>query len=230
MIEPRFIEVADHAVLVEFGTAISDSVNHAVQAFDRAIAQSPPTGLCEVIPAFVNLLVVFDPLVSDHQSIITALKPLVNTSPDQVSDSHFRVVEVCYDTEFAPDLEAVAQTTGLTVSDVVDAHMHGDYRVGMYGFAPGYAYLAGTPPAIQVPRKNAAVRDVPKGSVIIAGAQCLVTTLTIPTGWSVIGRSPTPILNTESERPFLFDIGDQIQFKRITRQRFDASANENRHE
>jgi inhibitor of KinA len=86
----------------------------------------------------------------------------------------------------------------------------------MYGFAPGYAYLTGVPDAIRRPRKAAPVRAVPAGSVIIAGGQCLVTTLTMPTGWWVIGRSPTRILTGEVQRPFLFDVGDRVRFRRIS--------------
>jgi inhibitor of KinA len=94
----------------------------------------------------------------------------------------------------------------------------------MYGFAPGYAYLAGVPEEIRLPRKQAAVRDISAGSVIIAGPQCLVTTLTMPTGWWIIGRSPTRILRGEDvNRPFLFDVGDRVRFRRISRDVFEAS-------
>jgi inhibitor of KinA len=91
----------------------------------------------------------------------------------------------------------------------------------MYGFAPGYAYLASVPDAIQLPRKAAAVRDVPAGSLLIAGPQCLVTTLTMPSGWWNIGRSPTQILTKDESRPFLFNIGDHVRFRRIGHALFD---------
>ena len=62
------------------------------------------------------------------------------------------------------------------------------------------------------------------GSVLVAGAQCLVTTLTMPTGWWILGRSPTRILNVDEKRPFLFDVDDCVTFKRISRAEFDAMA------
>ncbi len=92
----------------------------------------------------------------------------------------------------------------------------------MYGFAPGYAYLTGLDPALHVPRKPAAVRGIPAGSVIIAGAQCLVTTLTMPTGWSILGASPMRLLTDDPTHPFLFDVGDRVRFARIDRASFDA--------
>ena len=75
----------------------------------------------------------------------------------------------------------------------------------MYGFSPGYAYLTGVPSALHLPRKDAAVPAVPAGSVIIAGGQCLITALTMPTGWWIIGRSPLRVLRPKADRPFLFD-------------------------
>ena len=109
----------------------------------------------------------------------------------------------------------MADQSGLAPEDVVAAHLAGAYRVAMYGFAPGYAYLSGVPEPIRLPRKAAPVRGVAAGSVIVAGAQCLVTTLTMPTGWWVIGRSPTRILDEGAARPFLFDLGDSVRFRRI---------------
>ncbi len=85
----------------------------------------------------------------------------------------------------------------------------------MYGFAPGYAYLSGVPEAIHLPRKPAAVRGYPVGSVMIAGAQCLITTLPMPTGWWVIGRTPLRVLDTDARRPFLFEPGDRVRFVRV---------------
>lgn len=65
-----------------------------------------------------------------------------------------------------------------------------------------------------------ALRGVAACSVIITGPQCLVTTLTMPTGWWIIGRSPTRILTGDPARPFLFDVGDRIRFRRIGRDEF----------
>ena len=135
-----------------------------------------------------------------------------------------REVSVCYDDDLAPDLPAVAAKIGASVEAVIEAHLSGAYSVFMYGFAPGYAYLAGVPPLIQIPRMPAAVRGVAAGSVVVAGPQCLVTTLTMPTGWWIIGRSPTRILGDDEDRPFLFDVDDRVTFKRISRAEFDAMA------
>lgn len=218
---PRYVPVADHSLLVSFGDAITDQANAAVLALDRALAQSPPEGMLECIPAFVSLLIDFDPLVTDHTGIREAAESL-QQSPPADQEGELREVEICYEEDFSPDLAAVAQASGLCIDEVINRHLQGDYQVRMYGFAPGYAYMSGVPREIQVPRKPSALRDIAAGSVLIAGPQCLVTTLRIPTGWSIIGRSPTRILTRDESAPFLFGVGDKVRFKRISLAQYEA--------
>ncbi|MBV7407427.1 allophanate hydrolase subunit 1 [Maritimibacter sp. DP1N21-5] len=223
---PSFRAVGDCGLLVTYGTVSSDAVAQQILTLDRRIAEAPPPGVCEVVPAMVNLLVVFDPLVTDHDSLTESVRALARDAATDDLAGTERVVEVCFDDDFAPDLRAVATAKSLSEEAVCERFLNGDFRVRMYGFAPGYAYMSGVPEAIRVPRKSAAVRDVPAGSVIIAGEQCLVTTLTMPTGWSIIGRSPTKVLSRGSERPFLFDVGDPVRFRRISRAEYEVRMGE----
>jgi inhibitor of KinA len=209
---PIFRAVAEHGLLVEFGTRIDDATHAAVLALDRALAANPFAGFAEAVPAYVNLLVRFDPMVTDHRAVEAALRALIKATPTEGVQGTRRVVDVVYD---GPDLDEVAQRCGLSPEAVIAAHLGGDYQVALYGFAPGYAYLSGVPKAIALPRKEAAVRGVAAGSVVIAAGQCIVTTLTMPTGWWIIGHSPTVILDPQGARPFLFDVGDRVAFRRV---------------
>jgi inhibitor of KinA len=227
---PRFTPVADHALLVSFGDVIAEDTSAAVLGLDRALVDSPPPGMTECVPALVNLLIDFDPLLTDHQQVRAHVERLLHTPSRGQALGLLREVEVCYDEEFAPDLAAVARAVGLSIDDVVNNHLQAHYVVRMYGFAPGYAYLSGVPRAIQVPRKPSAVRGIAAGSVLIAGPQCLVSTLTMPTGWSIIGRSPTRILTPDERAPFLFAVGDTVRFMRIDRAQYEArKASEREH-
>jgi inhibitor of KinA len=214
-VQATFRPVAEHALLVSFADKIGDAAHAQVLALDQAIADAAPQGVIETVPALVNLLVCFDVMKTDHAAVELAVRGLLQGAGKQGFEGTTRRVEICYEAPFGPDLDAVASATGLGREAVINAHLAGDYRVLMYGFAPGYAYMSGVPEEINVPRKPAPVRDVPAGSVIIAGPQCLVTTLTMPTGWSIIGRSPTQILTGDADRPFLFDVGDRVVFERI---------------
>ena len=210
---PQFRPVAEHGLLVEFGDRLNEASHAAVLRLDRALAAQPFPGFTEAVPAYVNLLVRFDPLVIDHAGVENALRALLLAAPTATQTGALRSVDVVYD---GADLAEVATRTGLTPDQVIATHLAGDYSVALYGFAPGYAYLSGLPDPIRLPRKDAAVRGVPAGSVIIAAGQCIVTTLTMPTGSWIIGHSPTLILDPTGPQPFLFDVGDRVKFRRVS--------------
>ena len=222
---PVLRPLAETALLVEFPQLAPDergdidsgmkSAHRRVLALDAALAATPFAGFIEAVPALVGLMVSFDPEVCDHKSAAQAIRALLDHGDNTPRAVASHEIPVCYDPPHAPDLAQVAQQTGLTPEAVIAQHLGGDYRVAMYGFAPGYAYLSGLPAPIDLPRKTAAIRDVPAGSVIIAAGQCLITTLTMPTGWWIIGRSPSLILTGDPVRPFLFGVGDRIRFRRI---------------
>jgi inhibitor of KinA len=211
-------------VLVEFGEVIDDIVHQRVMAFDRSINQRKPAGFRESVPAFASVMVVYDASATELAALLRELARRASEPLPPRTASQQREVAVCYEGGFAPDLAAVAAQTGLSPEQVIERHLAGRYRVYMYGFAPGYAYLGGVPPEIQVPRKPSPVRDVPAGAVLIAGPQCIVTTMSNPTGWHVIGRSPTQILREGDGSPVLFEIGDEVRFRRIDRVEFDRLA------
>lgn len=217
--------MAEHSLMVEFGDRIEAGIHAQVLRLDRRLAQVALPGVLETVPAYAALMIRFDPLRTDLGQVSEAVWHLIReeAAEGDTAPAAERVVDICYDgDDFAPDLAAVAAATGLTTEAVINAHLAGDYSVFLYGFAPGYAYMAGVPKAIQVPRKPTAIRGIPKGSLMIAGPQCIVTSLVMPAGWAVIGRSPTAILTGDPARPFLFDVGDRVRFRRITRAAFDA--------
>ncbi len=180
-------------------------------------------GVVELVPAYTSVLVDFDPLSTDHRRIEAGIRELLAGSVPDLAAGVARDVQVCYEGDLAPDLDRVATQCGLSREAAIAMHLSGDYQVFMVGFAPGYAYLGGVPSALQLPRKPTPVRDIAAGSVIIAGPQCLVTTFIMPTGWWIIGRSPTTIINPADEQPFLFEIGDTVCFSRIDRDTFDTA-------
>jgi inhibitor of KinA len=217
---PSVAPIADHAVLVAFDQEISDATLARIHALDAALSEHPPLGMTEIVPALTHLLVTFDPLVTDHAAITAAVLSNLDATTSRAAGTNHEI-DVCYDADFALDLATVAERTGLSESAVIDAHLSGTYTVGMYGFAPGYAYLYGTPTAIEIPRNPTPGPVIPAGSVIIAGQQCLIIPTAMSTGWFALGRCPIPMLTDDPERPFLFDVGDTVTFRRIDQAAFE---------
>jgi inhibitor of KinA len=207
--------VGDTAVLLSFGSTIDPAVFDSILALEAAIIADPPVGLVETVPAYVTLLIVFDPLLTDSTTIAAAALALPLVVQATIGSLH--TIPMCSEPDLAPDLAEAAARLNTTPDALISTHLATEFRVYMYGFAPGYAYMDGVAPALHLPRKAVPVRSRPTGAVMIAGGQCLITTMPMPTGWWVIGATPTLVLRPEG---FLFQPGDRVRFSRQSRAEF----------
>ena len=96
-----------------------------------------------------------------------------------------------------------------------------DWRVYMYGLVPGFCYL-GRLPEFPMSRRATVRPPHPPGAVIVADGMCVVTTVSMPTGWWLIGRTPEHLFLPAREPTFLVGVGDTVRFEPIDRATFDA--------
>ncbi|WP_435771979.1 5-oxoprolinase subunit B family protein [Nocardioides sp. SYSU DS0651] len=132
--------------------------------------------------------------------------------PEQPDGGRVIVVPVRYD---GPDLGEVARLTGLSEPDVVAAHTGTPWRVAFGGFAPGFAYLAGGDPRLQVPRRDAPRQSVPPGSVGLAGEFSGVYPRASPGGWQLIGRTELALWDLRRDPPALLAAGSVVRFEAV---------------
>ena len=219
---PRLTPVADHALLVEFAEAIDDAAHEVVLHLDRVLSAHPPAGVAELVPAYVSLLVDFDPLATNHAAVAAAVMAALREPRAGAAAGALREVLVCYDADLAPDLAEVAARTGLSEEAVIKAHLAGDYRVFMYGFAPGWCYLGGLPKELGISRRATPRPPIPPNTIIVAGGLSLVATNSMPTGWWLIGRTAERMMTLGREPVFLAEPGDYLRFERVDRATFNA--------
>ncbi|MGV0991305.1 MAG: 5-oxoprolinase subunit B family protein [Mycobacterium sp.] len=124
------------------------------------------------------------------------------------------VIDVVYD---GADLTQVAELTGMTADEVVEAHTGTPWRVGFGGFAPGFAYLVGGDPRLQVPRRAEPRTRVPAGSVALAGEFSGVYPRESPGGWQLIGRTDAVLWDVERPQPALLTPGIWVRFRATAR-------------
>lgn len=118
-------------------------------------------------------------------------------------------VPVVYD---GADLDDVARLTGLTTVEVVEAHTGAPWAVAFGGFAPGFSYLVGGDPRLQVPRRDSPRARVPAGSVGLAGEFSGVYPRESPGGWQLIGHTDLTMWDTAREEPALLVAGMSVRF------------------
>lgn len=108
------------------------------------------------------------------------------------------------------DLPEIAHVTGLTVDEVCALHASATYVVDTMGFAPGFAYLAGLPAPLVLPRRSTPRPNVPAGSIAIATTFSAVYPFDSPGGWHLLGH----VVGVQMFGPggALLHLGDRVRF------------------
>ena len=216
--------LGDSALIINLADDVSDSsglltrVLSAAETIERAKLQ----GVVDITSSYESVAVFFDitqvePQIEDKIGALTA------SAGVRVSGKKRRVeIPVCYDEEFALDLERVASHTSLTPDAIIVLHSSAEYTVACIVFMPGFPFLAGLPQQLRVPRLKSPRTKVSAGSVAIANAQAGVYPQESPGGWNVLGRTPLQLFWVKESPPTLLRPGDCVRFRRITRAEFDA--------
>jgi len=211
----RFLSVGDRALTIEFGDAIDRGLSREVLRLDRAIRAAPPAGVTETVPTFRSLMLHYDPTTTSRALLENAITRLVDRGLDDPGAARLWRIPVCYEGEFAPDLAAVAQATGLTPAEIIRRHSAVRYHVYMLGFLPGFPYLGDLPPELALPRRADPRVRVPAGSIAIATTLTAIYPYASPGGWHLIGATPIWFFDPAREPPSLLAAGDAVLFDPI---------------
>ncbi|MCJ8211820.1 5-oxoprolinase subunit PxpB [Mucilaginibacter sp. RS28] len=234
----RIYPLSEKAVSIAFGQTISEQNLRDIALLNKLIEQQPLPGLLSTVPAYATLTLFYEPgtVKALHslkgetcaEKIKTYIDGLGASSNNGVEVNSRRItIPVCYEGDYAPDLNFVAEHNNLKPGEVVHLHSSVTYKVYMIGFVPGFAYLGGMDKRIATPRLSKPRTVIPAGSVGIAGEQTGVYPLTTPGGWQLIGRTPVQLFNPLAEAPALLKAGDEVIFKSISLTEFNEYLHEN---
>jgi KipI family sensor histidine kinase inhibitor len=221
--EARFQPASDQSLLVYFGESVTLEAHQRIRKFLRLLESEPIAGVRNLHPAYCSVLLDFDALRMTHDELQKAIRVCL-ARIEELSLPEPRQLEIptCYGGEFGPDLNEVARLRDLTPGQVVELHSSATYVVCFLGFVPGFAYLGGLPQAIATPRLAAPRRNIPPGSVGIAGDQTGVYPFDTPGGWRLIGRTPIAMFRADRSNMSFLSIGDHVRFTPISPEQFAA--------
>lgn len=181
-----------------------------VVAFRAGLAAAEVPGLTEVVSGARTLLLRFDPGSTDAGRLGAAVARVapVHVDPDDAGHEPL-VVPVTYDGE---DLDTVAAIAGMTPDDLVGWHTGQLWTSAFCGFAPGFSYLVGTAPSLDLPRRPTSRTAVPSGAVALAGEFSAVYPRSSPGGWQLVGRTEIAMWSLDRDQPALAPAGTRIRF------------------
>jgi inhibitor of KinA len=233
----QLFPLGDSAITIDLGNCIDEHLNkHALALCDWLEAHRFP-GVLDIIVSYSSVSVFFDPLVIRASGIagLHAVSEWVGNwleracreadlrpsgpAGEPVADGSILSIPVCYEGEYAPDLDLVARQKGLSEKEVVAIHSVAVYRVYMVGFLPGFSYMGIVDERIQLVRKPQPV-PVVAGGVGIAGMQTGIYPLNSPGGWQIIGRTPMRFFDVAEDPPVRLKTGDRVRFCPISAAEF----------
>ena len=212
-------------MVVEFGQTIDPSVHDRVLAFDAEVTLAALPGVIETVPTYRSLMIHYDPRALGESELIGRLGALGAAGPSANRPVRRWSIPACYEPPHSEDLAECAAALGLTPERVVALHSAAVFRVYMYGFAPGFLHMGGLPDELFISRRVTPRLPVPSGALIIANGQAVVTTYNFPTGWYMLGRTPTLMFDPAREPSFLIGVGDEVVFEPVDSAAFGALSN-----
>jgi inhibitor of KinA len=226
----RIFPLGDTALTIDFGNHIDVEINKKVIALFHHLQQYPVPGIIEAVPAYSTITIHYDVYavyakISTGETVFAYVEKQLQKiieKPVQNKTAHERLVKipVCYDHEFATDLNYLAAVKNISMEEVIQIHSSKEYKVFMLGFLPGFSYMGEVDEKIAIARKHQPV-NVSAGSVGIAGKQTGIYPFASPGGWQIIGRTPVKLFDATKEEPALFRAGDTVQFYPISKNEFE---------
>jgi 5-oxoprolinase (ATP-hydrolysing) subunit B len=217
---PRLLPSGDSAITVEFSRNIDDAANQRVLALDRALANEPISGVTETVPTYRSLLVHYDPVVIDFDTLGERLVALAQLPAPPTTKTRRWRIPVTYGGEHGIDLEDVAKALKTSPDDIVARHVAGDYRVAMIGFTPGWSYLSGLEKFLHMPRRQNPRLLTPAGTISIGGVQTGIQCLAGPSGWHLLGRTAVRTYQLHRDPIFLLEPGDRVTLSAVDAKTF----------
>jgi inhibitor of KinA len=234
----EIIPLGDSGLIVRvrdrFDDAPEQTLDTVLRVF-RQLRHSAIPGVIELAPAYTSIAVFFDPIVIGKATetpdnvfdwLATRIRAAVAAGADRGRTARSRSqsveIPVCYDPEFALDMDDVAKGANISPDEVIHLHSTGQYRVACIGFVPGFPFLAGLPKELATPRRDVPRKQIPPGSVGIGGAQTGIYPLRSPGGWNLIGRTPLRLFDPKKNPPTLLRAGERVRFRTITRDEFES--------
>jgi allophanate hydrolase subunit 1 len=101
----RIENAGENAIIVYLGEGQSPEVSDRVQQIGHTLPQIMGDSLIDLVPSYASLLVVFNPLTSDHLAVRASIQKALATPLEESGDSGQLVaLPVYYSTESGPDL------------------------------------------------------------------------------------------------------------------------------
>ena len=228
-----FYSLGDHAIVFALAPKMDVLILQKIKHLNDFFIAKKISGIIDIIPSYHTLTIIYD-IEQFLDSTETASSQLLSFCNKMITDfendlweqknseSTVYQVPVCYDKSFGIDLENISLSNQISCDEIIQIHTSNQYDVFSIGFLPGFTYMGMVNEKIKIARHDKPRKEVPAGSVGIAGLQTGIYPTNSPGGWQIIGRTPWKIFDPHLNKLAKFKVGDRIQFYAISKEAFDS--------
>ncbi len=201
----RIREVGECALLADVDRPVAAACWIRSTVADRGIV------VADIVPAARTVLV-----TAPTAATVTAVRTLLAELPEDLADYEPERrdpvrIAVAFD---GPDLADVARRAGLDTDGVMSLLLDTELVVPFCGFSPGFAYLAGLPEQLHIPRRAEPRVRVPAGSLGLAGGYAAIYPRESPGGWNLVATTTQAMFDIECDPPARLTAGTAVRLER----------------
>ena len=217
----KIINIGDCGIICDFGDEVNKETNKEVIQLFNFIKDSVKTkkikGILNYTPSYNKLIINFELGKIKSKKIIDFIKNSDYSKTIFSQKNKIIEIPICYDEEFALDLNRMEEKTKLNFREIVKEHLNTDFFVYMIGFVPGQPFLGDINRNLYHDRLDTPRIKINKGSVGIVEKFCTIYTFESPGGWNIIGKTPLDLFDINKKKTSILSPGDTVKFKSITK-------------
>ncbi|MCP3674408.1 MAG: allophanate hydrolase subunit 1, partial [Gammaproteobacteria bacterium] len=151
----QIIDNGDAAISIIFNEKICEELTCKIIQLAEQLGNTFENIFDDIILGYQSLTLCYNQTTISEEDLKQTITSLLNQSlPPLVYTSKLIEIPVCYEHEFAPDLNTISKHSGLSTDKVIEYHCKEEYLVHMLGFLPGFLYLDGLNKRLACPRKT----------------------------------------------------------------------------
>ena len=220
-IVPTLRTFGGHTILLEWPSRIDEAIHHEVLRHSNYIRVIFQKWLIDVVPTYHSIALYVNPKLEIKEFVAVLRTGLKAVSEEKKPQRHLISLPVCYDEDFGLDLLEMSVMKNLSVEEIIRRHTTPTYTVYFVGFLPGFPYLGGLDPSLEIERKETPRPFIDKGSVGIGGSQTGIYPAASPGGWHIIGRTPLDLFDPTATPPAFITPGDKLKFEKISKDEYE---------
>ena len=213
--------LGDAALYCDFGNEVNQKTNIKVIKYFENIKNLKIKGINNLTPSYNKLIISFDLNVINFTELKKKIED-INISEKVIKQDHKLIkIPICYDDEFALDIERLSSKLKLTKKEILDKYLKKEYFCYMTGFIAGMPFLGDIDKKIRLERLETPRVKVPRGAVGITEQFTNIYTFESPGGWNILGSTPIKIFDQKNEKqPILINPGDRVLFYEINKKEY----------